>query len=695
MKKRYRPLVPLAVLGLGLALVLPRPAVAAPAPGQKTPLPPKYKTWLEEEVVYLITGTERDVFRKLQSDRERDMFIEAFWKHRDPTPNSPENEFKTEHYKRIAYANRYLGRDAPRPGWRTDRGRIHIILGEPNDITRFEGKAGVYDSEIWFYQGKSDLGLPAGFNIVFFRENGHGEYRLYSPTSHGPQALLQGFTVDPTDYQAAYEKLYEIDPTLANASISLIPGEEGGFVGRPSLSSDLLISRIESSPQASVEERYARKFLEYKDRVEVEYTANYMDSDALFQVFREPQTGVNFVHYALEPKRLSVNEYDGKYYTTMQLNGSVTTLEGRLVYQFDKAINLNLGPDEMATAGNRPFDIHDLFPLVPGDYKVSLLLKNEVSKEFTTVDATVRVPPAGGVVLSAPLLGYEAEPSKPDGKMRAFTLGGVKVACQPGRTFARRETLVVAGQLFGLSEEQARRGEVRFVIRGEDGSVAREVVRRPAEYATLPDFVEQIPLADLAPANYSLTTSFRVDGAEVVSAKEEFALSFAEAVPRPWTYARVLVGPGDPLYLQTVGAQLFNLGRLSEARVYLERARERVPDSEDGAFALGRLYMALGEKALVPPLLEPFIARERPRYELLVLAGTAYRETGNPAKGVEVLDKAVSHYGVNATLLNALGDCYLALGRAADALAVWQKSLELSPDQPEVKKKVEELKKKR
>jgi len=97
----------------------------------------------------------------------------------------------------------------------------------------------------------------------------------------------------------------------------------------------------------------------------------------------------------------------------------------------------------------------------------------------------------------------------------------------------------------------------------------------------------------------------------------------------------------------------------------------------------------------VPPLLEPFVARATPRYEVLVLAGAAYRDTGNPAKGVEVLDKAVSHYGVNATLLNALGDCYAALGRTADALAVWEKSLALSPDQAEVKKKVEELKKKR
>jgi len=104
----------------------------------KVKLPEFYKKWLEEEVVYIIAPMERDVFLKLQTDRERDLFIEAFWKQREPTPGKAQNEFKIEHARRIAYANRYLGRDAPRPGWRTDRGRMYIILGEPGDIQRFE-----------------------------------------------------------------------------------------------------------------------------------------------------------------------------------------------------------------------------------------------------------------------------------------------------------------------------------------------------------------------------------------------------------------------------------------------------------------------------------------------------------------------------------------------------------------------------
>jgi len=212
-------------------------------------------------VVYIITPAEKEIFLKLKTDRERDLFIEAFWKHRDPIPETEENEFKIEHYKRIDYVNRYFGREAAKPGWMTDRGRMYIILGPPNDIQHIDGKSEIYNCEIWFYQGKQDLGLPPGFNLLFFQERGTGEMRLYSPATDGPQALLTGYWGDPTDYSRAYSSLREVDLNLANISMSLIPGDENLGLGRPSLSSDLLLRQIEQTPQKMVEDKYARKFL--------------------------------------------------------------------------------------------------------------------------------------------------------------------------------------------------------------------------------------------------------------------------------------------------------------------------------------------------------------------------------------------------------------------------------------------------
>src|ERR1700730_3922740 len=91
-----------------------------------------YKKWLQEEVPYIISDEERAAFLQLQTNEEREQFIEAFWQRRDPTPDTVENEFKEEHYRRIAYTNERFASGIP--GWRTDRGRIYIIWGKPDEI---------------------------------------------------------------------------------------------------------------------------------------------------------------------------------------------------------------------------------------------------------------------------------------------------------------------------------------------------------------------------------------------------------------------------------------------------------------------------------------------------------------------------------------------------------------------------------
>src|SRR5437588_807692 len=100
-----------------------------------------YKKWLEQDVRYIITDEERSAFMKLSNDEERDQFIEQFWLRRDPTPDTEENEYKEEHYRRIAYANEHFA--AGIPGWKTDRGRIYITFG-PADTTDSHPSGGAY-----------------------------------------------------------------------------------------------------------------------------------------------------------------------------------------------------------------------------------------------------------------------------------------------------------------------------------------------------------------------------------------------------------------------------------------------------------------------------------------------------------------------------------------------------------------------
>ncbi len=656
------------------------------------PLPENYRKWLEEEVAYIITPVEREIFLKLKTDRERDLFIEAFWKHRDPVPETAENEFKSEHYRRIEYANKYFGRESPKPGWKTDRGRFYIILGPPNDIQRIDSKSEVYDTEIWFYQGKTDLGLPPGFNVLFFREKGTGEFRLYSPTNDGPQALLTGYWGDPADYMSAYQKLREIEPTLANASLSLIPGEENTALGRPSLSSDLLLRQIEATPQRMVEDKYARKFFEYKDLVEVEYSANYLDSDYLIKVLKSP-AGFYLIHYTIEPRRLSVNQYDNRFATNLKLNGTLSTLDGKIVYQFEKTYPVQMNEAQMRERQSLPVAIYDVLPCVPGDYKLSVLVKNDASKEFTSLEQTIRIPGKGGVELSAPILAYKISPAEvAGGRVKAFLVGGNQLYLQASRVFTARDQLAVVLQVYGLTPALRDKAGLRFQFFKETETFKEKVVPL-SEIPTLPEVVQIFSLSDFPPAHYFLNVGLMVDGKEQVTTREEFDLTFMDSLPRPWILSRVLPPPDNPYYGHILGTQLYNLGRLGEARSVLEQALSAEPQNEELNRQLAQVYLDQREFARAAGLVENFIAGEkRAAYETYLVAGKAYYHLGEYQKAIDVLDRAVNVHGTNIALLNLIGDCYLGLGKKAEASAVWEKSLEIMPDQPDVKKKLQALK---
>jgi GWxTD domain-containing protein len=147
MKRVTRLLYPKVPSGLGAGALMATVLLAAsamllaawqtnPAPGSATAQTEQkaspWQKWLNEDVVYLISDQEKAAFERLKTDEERQQFVEQFWARRDPTPDTPENEFKEEHYRRIAYANNHFASKVP--GWKTDRGRIYILYGPPDEI---------------------------------------------------------------------------------------------------------------------------------------------------------------------------------------------------------------------------------------------------------------------------------------------------------------------------------------------------------------------------------------------------------------------------------------------------------------------------------------------------------------------------------------------------------------------------------
>jgi GWxTD domain-containing protein len=157
-------------------------ALAAWAHPQNSQVQPasadRYAKWLDEEVVYIIAPEERSAFQKLSTDKERDEFIEQFWRRRDPAPGTGRNKFQEEHYRRIAYANERFPTMSGKTGWRTDRGRIYIVDGPPDEIDSHpNGRAEIaYPFESWRYRYLEGYGANATF--TFFDRGRNGDYRL-------------------------------------------------------------------------------------------------------------------------------------------------------------------------------------------------------------------------------------------------------------------------------------------------------------------------------------------------------------------------------------------------------------------------------------------------------------------------------------------------------------------------------------
>jgi GWxTD domain-containing protein len=147
---------------------------------QSPPAHSPYYKWLHEDVVYIIDDAERAAFERLTTDGERNQFIEEFWLRRDPMPETPGNEFKEEHYRRIEFSNEHFA--ASTPGWQTDRGHMYILYGPPDEIESHPaGTKGPYATEVWLYHPKE--GVDKNLFVTFVDKTGHGDFRVVPETA--------------------------------------------------------------------------------------------------------------------------------------------------------------------------------------------------------------------------------------------------------------------------------------------------------------------------------------------------------------------------------------------------------------------------------------------------------------------------------------------------------------------------------
>jgi GWxTD domain-containing protein len=653
-------------------------------------LPPQHRKWLTEDVLYIISAIEKNVFLQLESDRERDTFISAFWKQRNPNPNLPENEFKKEHYRRIAYANNWFGKDSPGPGWRTEMGRIYITLGEPNQIERFENVNQIYPTIIWFYQGMATLGLPDSFNVVFFKKDGLGEYELYSPIKFGPQALMRNFEGDPTAYMDAYNALQEIEPQVALVSLSLISNEP--ITGMPSLASDLLIrEKIPMTPQWKNSSVYANNFLKFRGQVDVDYADNYIESSSLLDVVRD-RLGHYFIHYLIEPKRLSFEKYEGRYYTTLEISGNISDSAGKMLTQIARRVPIELSEERMQLVKDKLFSFQDMFPVIPGKWRITVFLKNLTTKEFTSMEKDFIIPAEEKLGISSLLLANRKTDAEGQTAIKPFLFNGRHLLPSPRNDFLPADALVVFFQLHGFDKNWVESGSLEYCIfRGEEKVLNME--RHFRDISSLPDVIETFPLQGYPSAYYRVKVALLDKAKKEISAESaDFFITPKPSLPRPWVVSVPTTNDNYSVFLNELGRQYIRTQDLDRAQPLLEAAFHKDPGHPRFGIDYCQLLLQKKEYAKTKAIALTMV-KENSRLEFALPLAQACQGLGEFAEAIANYVETITRFGANVNVFNQIGECFIQQGDPAEALKAFKKSLDLNPKQPLIQAKVDSLKK--
>jgi len=702
------------IISLAILLLVVGVLVFAGSFKEDVQLPEKFDKWLKEDVAYIITPAEKEVFLKLETNRERDLFIDEFWRQRDPTPGTPRNELKEEHYNRIQFVNETFGQLSPLKGWQTDRGKTYIVLGSPYHMEKFH-TIETYPIELWYYHGDPKLGQPPVFRILFFRRGGAGEYELYSPMSDGPkdlvhfvlndpgqrtmlsQDVLMGgttqerfySTVDALDREAYKILKNKVSFELAEAAFSNFPGRDGP---QNRLPSEIMVQQMETLPHRKVQDDYAYEFLEHKAVVEVSYSVHFMGNKNLVNVIQDP-TGLFFVNYTIVPDSLSVDFFQDKYFTNIRLSLRVTDTEGRTIFQRERNVPVELREKELKAIGERPFHLCDSFPLIAGQYKLNLLLENTVTKEFTSFEKDIYVPDPDYLNMSMPIFSRLVYKGMPKGQaVRAYQIGDVQIYPSLGNTFNVKDTLYVFFQIFGMSFQQKEEGELEFVFfRGEESF--RTVRKKISEYENAKDYIEEFSLRDFSDGQYTLKVALLDKGGnELLQAKRDFSVT-RQPQPGAWYVAQSNPPIEDPFYHFAIGNQLLNKREMGQAVDELRKAHEGSPESMEYALSYGRVLLIAENFKEVIKALTPYAAAGKEEFELFYYLGEAAKRIGEAEAAIGYYQKALTQKGNVVEILNSIGSCYLELGNTEEALRVWDKSLEINPDQSAIRNAINKLKK--
>ena len=621
---------------------------------RKDEMPAKYKKWLNEEVVYIITEDERKAFLRLTEDRARDSFIEDFWTIRNPVRSESTNPYKEEHYNRIQYANEHFGRQSNTAGWLTDMGRAWILFGKPVSQTRFIGLGQVYPCELWFYSNTTgDPSLPPFFYLLFYMPGDIGEYRFYRPYLNGPMELVRGSQFNSN--KDVFDFLSHYGGDLAWAAFTLIPNDPiDTQTYKPIMTSDMLVSRIRDLANDPYNVSRIRQLRSLHESVRSFFlVADQRPLDVASIVLTDP-SGQSWIDYSVsvDVPELGVAAADNENLNIV-LSYQLKSESGDVIVE---DLQQRTYPAFEATDGQKrfkPFQIASRIPAIPGKYRLEVELhQNESGKSFRGFQNVV-IAGTDAVSISGPLLVSSVEQvPKPDGAT-PFQYFGSQFHPAARRQFTAGSQLRVLLQL--TAPPPAADYTVEYVLAHTQVRDARRTITETVRASQFRNgrllTSKAFPLAELPDGDYRLVVNMRQnDNPDVVVSSTNTGFHLVANAAESALYfdpnTRKLAQSGVASYIRALAA--LSQKDQAAATAYLRQAVEQNPANLFADTHLVDLYFRLKQYADITRLYDRLgIMPFENSAEALAQISVSLWNQGDQNRAREVLQSAKNSFPAN------------------------------------------------
>ena len=616
---------------------------------KKPQLPAKYKTWLQQDVVYIITDEEKKVFQSLDNDVSRDQFIETFWDIRNPNRGSKINPYKEEHYQRIQYANEHFGRQSNTPGWMTDMGRAYILFGKPVSQHPFIGYGQIYPLALWFYENPTHLpSLPPFFYLMFYMPEDIGEYRFYRPYLDGPLKLVRGSNFNSN--KDVYNALRGLGGDVAHAAFSLVPNDPIDTQDfTTEMGSDMLISRIQNFANDTFNVRRIREMRSLRAEVSSYFMlAQDRPLDLSALVLADP-TGKYWLDYGVLVDDSKLGQLDA---STGQFKVSaayrLTNDAGELIIEDSEDRSYPASSDRKF----QPFVIANRLPVEPGTYKLTVDITNREAGQTYKGEQKFVVGGGNQVTMAGPLLVSAVEKAARPDALTPFQYFGAQFQPAAQRVFNHQNPLRLLFELRTPAADQDYQLEyvlVNLHNREARRSVTDEVPRTEFKNGVLLKS-KSLPLTDLENGDYRLVVNIRAAGSTQVITSANLALKIEDEATHPPLYvlaeSRGFARPGVAAYTRALEA----IAQKNEpaALEYLRQALEQNPANTFASQYLVQLYFNHRQFAPIAELYKK-LGMDAFKSSPVTLAqiSLSFRQAGDATRARDVIIAAMGYFPDN------------------------------------------------